>query len=180
MARTRKLSQDDIVNSAFELIAEIGLNNLSARSVAKQMGCSTQPIYQEFKSMADLRQHIFLKIDDYLQTEIFTKAITGDNVVDMGLSYIHFATHESELFKILFLDDYGGGERMHTFSYEMFTKRAQEDATYAQLTGEQMNRLHNGTWITVTGLASLSCSAIIHPTTEQLVAIIKDSIRVNM
>lgn len=177
MARQKKYSRQQLIDGAFEVVAEHGFRNFTAREVAKKLHSSTQPIYLEFSGMDDLKEAVSVKLHDYLRTKIFTRTITGDNVIDMGLSYIYFATHESELFKCLFVEDYGGGERMYSFSNNTFTERARADETYARLTPFEMAQLHDATWITVTGLASLSCSTIIHPTEEQLITIIKDSIR---
>lgn len=50
------------------------------------------------------------------------------------------------------------------------------DPTYADLSEEQIESLHNGTWIIATGIAALMSSSIIHPTDEQIEKMIQDSI----
>ncbi|MGX7199716.1 TetR/AcrR family transcriptional regulator [Enterococcus nangangensis] len=176
MARKKVITRQQILDAAYDLVAQEGFQKFTARNIAQHMACSTQPIYLEFRNMDELKEAVFDRIHDYLGEEIFTKAITGDNVVDMGLNYIYFAKHENKLYKALYLEDYGGGERMHSFSYTMFSQRARKDEHYANLPEDVINRLHTGTWITVTGLASLMSSNIIHPTQEQMIAIIQDSI----
>ena len=176
MARRKEITRDQILVAALIVVEEQGFHRFTARSVARQMKCSTQPIYLEFTNMDGLREAVFNRIHDYLGDEIFSKSVTGDNVVDMGLNYIAFARERSQLFKALFIEDYDGGERMYNFSEEMFTKHAKEDEHYQNLSAEIMDRLHSGTWITVTGLASLMSSGILTPDQKQLTAIIQDAI----
>lgn len=175
MARRKVITRAQILTAAYDLVAQEGFQRFTARNIAAHMHCSTQPIYLEFKNMEDLKEAVFLKIESYLSEVIFNEVRTGDSVIDMGLNYIYFAQKENKLYKALYLEDYGGGERMHNFSYRMYAKRVSEDKKYAALNKTQVEALHTGTWIIVTGLASLMSSKIIHPTEEQLTQIIQDS-----
>ncbi|WP_071131790.1 TetR/AcrR family transcriptional regulator [Enterococcus timonensis] len=169
------MTREDIIKAGYELVAQEGFHKFTARNIAKLMGTSTAPIYAEFHSMDALKETIFQRIENYLGEVIFNEVRTGDSIVDMGLNYIYFAMGENKLYKALYLEDYGGGERMHNFSYRMYTKRVSEDNKYQSLSKGQVDALHYGTWIIVTGLASLMSSHIIMPTEEQLISIIKDS-----
>lgn len=176
MARRKVITREQILNAAYDLVAQEGFQKFTARNIANHMGCSTQPIYLEFKNMDDLKEAVFQKIEDYLSEVIFQEKRTGDSVVDMGLNYIYFAQRENKLYKALYLEDYGGGERMHNFSFTRYAKRMSEDEKYADLTEKQVAALHTGTWIIVTGLASLMSSGIISPSEEQLISLIENSI----
>lgn len=65
---------------------------------------------------------------------------------------------------------------MQNFSYTYFVNTVKRDPTYADLSEEQIESLHNGTWIIATGIAALMSSSIIHPTNEQIEKMIQDSI----
>lgn len=45
MLRSTIIAQEVIIEAAFELVRKEGFEVLSARNIAKQIGCSTQPIY---------------------------------------------------------------------------------------------------------------------------------------
>lgn len=62
------------------------------------------------------------------------------------------------------------------FSYNYFREIVKEDERYNQLSDEYVDALHTGTWVAVTGLASLMSSNIMHPTEEQIIALIKRTI----
>ncbi len=59
-------------------------------------------------------------------------------------------------------------KRCKNFSYTYFVNTVKRDPTYADLSEEQIESLHNGTWIIATGIAALMSSSIIHPTDEQI------------
>ena len=57
MPAVKKVSKDDIIDAAIDVLRDDGFSAINARSVAKKLGCSTQPIYFSFKSMEELRQY---------------------------------------------------------------------------------------------------------------------------
>ena len=55
MPAVRRISRDAIVDAAVEVLREGGFSAVNARSVAKKLGCSTQPIYSSFQNMDELK-----------------------------------------------------------------------------------------------------------------------------
>ena len=51
MPAVRKVSKDQIIDAALEVLRDDGFSAINARSVDKKLGCSTQPIYFSFKNM---------------------------------------------------------------------------------------------------------------------------------
>lgn len=176
MARRKTITRDQILNAAYDVVATEGFSRFTARNIASKMKCSTQPIYLEFKNMDDLKEALFDKIHTYLATDVFPVPHTGRTIIDLALNYIHFAKRENKLYRALYLEEYGGGQRMQEFSYHLFTDAVKKDPEFKDLTEEQIESLHMGIWIVATGIASLMSSGIIHPTDEQIEVLINDSI----
>ncbi|MGK0552334.1 TetR/AcrR family transcriptional regulator [Enterococcus faecalis] len=176
MARKKTITKEQILNAAYEVVATEGFSKFTARNIANKMKCSTQPIYLEFKNMDDLREALFKKIHNYLAKEIFPVKHTGNTIVDLALNYIHFAASESKLFRALYLEEYGGGQKMQEFSYNYFSEAVKEDEQYTNLNDEQIDSLHLGTWVVATGIAALMSSGIIHPSDQQIERLMQDSI----
>ena len=44
MPAVRKVSKEQIIDAAVEVLRDDGFSAINARSVAKKLGCSTQPI----------------------------------------------------------------------------------------------------------------------------------------
>lgn len=50
-----KVSKEEILSAAVELVRQNGENALNARNIARNLGCSTQPIFSNFIGMDELR-----------------------------------------------------------------------------------------------------------------------------
>ena len=92
------------------------------------------------------------------------------------LSSIPFSKKKPKLFISLFIDESGGGKKMYDVSYQYFKEVVKEDPTYKDLPADFIEALHDGTWITITGVASLMASGFITPNRQQIVEIIQHSI----
>ena len=55
MPAIKKVSREDIIDAAVEVLREGGFSAVNARSVAQKLGCSTQPIYFSFQNMSELK-----------------------------------------------------------------------------------------------------------------------------
>ena len=55
MPAIKKISKEAIIDAAVDVLREGGAAAINARSVAKKLGCSTQPIYLSFQNMDDLK-----------------------------------------------------------------------------------------------------------------------------
>ena len=55
MPAAKRVSRDQIIDAAVDVLRDGGFSAVNARSVAKKIGCSTQPIYFSFKSMDELK-----------------------------------------------------------------------------------------------------------------------------
>ncbi|WP_122646688.1 TetR/AcrR family transcriptional regulator [Enterococcus mediterraneensis] len=174
--RRKVYTKEHILKAAYEVISKEGFSKFTARNIAKKMGISTQPIYLEFKNMQDLKNTLVEMVMKDLQENVFPVERTGNTLVDLGINYVKFAQENRNLYVALFVDEYGGGQLMHNFSYEYFKELVKKDPEYSDLSEEYIEALHDGTWIVVTGIASLMSSGIIHPTDEQIGALIQQSI----
>lgn len=176
MVRKKIYTKEHILKATWEVVATEGFSGFTARNIAKKMGISTQPIYLEFKNMNDLKETLLEEIYKYLADEIFPQKVTGDTVFDLGINYIRFAQKEHRLYVALFIEDYGGGQKMHDFSSNYFEQLIKNHPKYQHLSSEYIEALHTNLWITVTGMSTLMSSGIISPTDEQIVDMMQEVI----
>ncbi|GIM55546.1 hypothetical protein CAPN005_21930 [Capnocytophaga cynodegmi] len=66
MPKTTTITKEIIIETAFEMVRREGFSVLSARNIAKKIGCSTQPIYWTYKNMDDLKSEVCQKALTYL------------------------------------------------------------------------------------------------------------------
>lgn len=174
--RRKVYTKDQILKAAYEVVEKEGFSGFTARNIAKKMGISTQPIYLEFKNMDDLKNTLLDEVYNHLYYKVFPKEHIGDPLIDLGISYINFAREQPHLYTALYVEEYGGGQKMHDFSYNYFRELIKKQPQYEALTDEAIHALHVGTWIVVTGIATLMSSGIIHPTEEEIAVIIRGTI----
>lgn len=104
MARKETITKNDILNAAFEMARQEGLEEVSARTLAAKAGCSTQPIFRVYKNMEELGEEVFAKAIDFFEAYYESFPRKNDTpFVNLGLAYISFAQQESQLFRLLFL-----------------------------------------------------------------------------
>ena len=51
-----KITKEMIENASFEVIRERGHENLSARTIAEYLKCSTQPVLYSFRTVDEIRE----------------------------------------------------------------------------------------------------------------------------
>lgn len=98
-----KITEKMIVDAAFEIARETGAENINARTVAKKLNCSTQPVMYHFATIEELKKAVYAKSDRY-HTEYLMKAEEAQKEVmlGIGINYIRFAVEEPHLFRFLF------------------------------------------------------------------------------
>ena len=102
-----KVNREDIIKTCLEIVRSSGTEGINARNIASVLGCSTQPIFSNFKSMEELTEatilaayQIYLNfINEEVNSEKYPKYKA------FGMAYIRFARDEKELFKLLFMRD---------------------------------------------------------------------------
>ena len=55
-----KITKQDIINTAIELVRASGDGAINARAIASALNCSTQPIFSNFETMDDLRDDVIV------------------------------------------------------------------------------------------------------------------------
>ena len=102
-----KVSKEDIINTAVDIVRNSGADAINARALASLLDCSTQPIFSNFASMDELHFAVLEKADaiynKYIQREIESKKYPPYKA--SGMAYIRFAKEEKELFKLLYMRD---------------------------------------------------------------------------
>ncbi len=102
-----KNTREEIIKAAVEIIRSNGEAALNVRSVAEALGCSTQPVFSNFKTMDELKGEVIKKAqliysafaEEHINSEQFS------NYKAQGMAYITFAKNESHLFKLLYLNN---------------------------------------------------------------------------
>ena len=104
MPAVRKASREQIIDAAVAVLRDDGFSAINARSVAKKLGCSTQPIYFSFKNMDELKAALTERAIE-LHTQRVRDSLRAHEGSDSryssyGMGFVKFAAEEKQLFPL--------------------------------------------------------------------------------
>ena len=156
MAPKNKFTKKEMVAAALQVVRKRGIDGLTAKNIADELGTSTQPIFTCFGSM------------DVVKAEVYKDAVNiYDRYADVGLreripffgvgmQYIRFAREEPELYRLLFLTkipekEYGAMKAMHHLQELV---RPTLTSIY-HITDEEADMYFRDLWLIVHSLSTL-------------------------
>ena len=103
MARKTTISREVILEAALKMLIRDGYASVNVKTLAAEIGCSTQPIVWHFESMEGLRR----ALSEYAMAYAAKKAASNyENKLEsfefLGRSYVKMALREPNLFKFLY------------------------------------------------------------------------------
>ena len=169
MPATRKVSREEIVDAAVAVLCDGGFSAVNARSVAKKLGCSTQPIYFSFKNMDELKTALTERaIQMHTQRVRDSLRIHEGNdsrYSSYGMGFVRFAAEEKQLFRWLYLD----GVQLGTYQNDVLIREVidviVEDFGYTE---DVARRFHQDMIYFSYGLAILANTGHLHLTETEL------------
>ncbi len=163
-----KITKEDIVKTAVELVRERGEGALNARAIAAALDCSTQPVFSNFSTMEELKEAvIFSAYKRYLS---FLKSETESGKYPpykaYGMAYIRFAKEERELFKLLFMRDRSREPLSLSPDFEESVKMIMKANG---LSLEKARLMHLEMWTAVHGIGTMLATSFF-PLEEELIS----------
>ncbi|MBU8907658.1 TetR/AcrR family transcriptional regulator [Desertibacillus haloalkaliphilus] len=98
MSPKKKFSEDEVVEAAFEIAKKEGIENITIRKVADQLGSSIAPIYVNFVDVDDLKRAVVKKIVQ-LSEDMIHEQHSENSFRDIGIASLKFAEEYPVLFK---------------------------------------------------------------------------------
>ena len=139
MPRKNLFTRDMFINAAFRSSGRRATTSFSARSLARELGCSTMPVYSYLKSMKTLVNDLEEKAVDLMVTYQTTSS-TGQPFLDMGHGYVLFARNEKNLFRFLFMGQDSSQRSSRTGRQQ---RRSEKDLLGLLFAGEGRDRRHS-------------------------------------
>ena len=107
MPAKAKVTKEMIVDAAFAIAREAGVECINARTVSERLHCSTQPVMYHFATMEALKRTVYAKADLYHSEYLMNLKHSPNGVMlGIGLNYIRFAIEEPHLFRFLFQSNF--------------------------------------------------------------------------
>lgn len=165
-----RITKEMILNAAFDITRNEGIEKLSNREIAKKMNCSIRPIYYQFKNSEELYKALYNKINSYFY-DFIMKNVVDDipHYKQIGINYIKFAQEETNFFKVLFMSP--ARDVPNTFvatDKNGFAGVIDAIKLSTHLSEKDIKSFHTKMWIFVHGIATLTVSKSVKFTEEQI------------
>ena len=176
MSAVIKIKKEDLVKGAIKIIRDNGETELSARNLAKVVGCSTQPIFRLFKNMDDLKNTVYDDVYEIQKKYIENGKEHQIPFIGIGLSYIEFASKEKNLFKFLFMSEFSKDNNI----LDMADKDSNIIDMIVKSTGlsyESSKLIYIYTWLIIHGIASMMATTNSKLDSSEIETIIFDAFK---
>ena len=105
-----KFMKEEIVEAALRVTREGGIDSLTARSLAAELGASTRPMFTYFETVDELKHEVYEAAKGIYKTYIERGLAEPVPFLGVGQNTIRFAREEPELFRLLFLQKPDGAD----------------------------------------------------------------------
>ena len=170
-----KVTKEEIINAAIQLVRTAGVQSVNARTVSSLLNCSTQPIFSNFTTMDDLHVAVIQKAGDLYNAYIENEIRSGDypTYKATGMAYIRFAKEERELFKLLYMRD----RLSEPFPKELDMDDQIENILHnaTGLDGDAAKLFHLEMWAYVHGIATMFATGYFDPEWELVSKMLTDA-----
>ena len=177
-----KISKDMILDAAFEIVRQEGMEKLSNRELANKLKCSIRPIYYQFENVEQMQKELYMKIEQYFYKFLLDNMIEGiPQYKQVGINYIKFAKKEKKLFQTLFMSDTG-------LTPDAFVSKAGKDYKEIEklvristnLKDDDIKDFHTKMWIFCHGIATLVANGTVKLTDNQIQELLSDEFQALM
>ncbi len=152
MPPVKKSERRDMIDAVISMIEESGFESVSARTLARRLDISTQPIYREFGDMAGVKKAALER-----GFEIFCQYTAGE-ALDQAENYVRFAVERSNLFNFLFRNKQYEYKDLDDLKHKLIpaTDILERLSAITGLAGDDVYTLHLYIWMALHGLASMA------------------------
>lgn len=156
-----KVTKEDIICAAVDIVRKNGVQAINARTVATALNCSTQPVFSNFATMDELHSAVLERADalcrDYIRREVESGKFPTYKA--SGMAYIRFAKQERELFKLLYMCDRSGASIPENSELNNQMETLVHDNT--GLESEDAKLFHFEMWAVVHGIATMFATGFL-------------------
>ena len=107
MGRKAKIDKKMILEAAYELLEEGGIEAVAIKSIAAKLGCSTQPVSWHFGNMTELKKELYYYAGEKLysgMTPLMADKPAFEAFFVTGVYYISMACDHPNVFRFINVD----------------------------------------------------------------------------
>ena len=156
MAPRNKFTREEMVEAAVNVVREKGIDALTAKALASELGVSTQPVFTCFHTIEEAKREVRTAAermyDSYMEEGLHMKV----PFLGVGMQYINFAKEEPQLYRMLFLptSEDGSSSVIDALHHSQNLVRESLQQTY-HIDAQTADRYYRDMWLVVHSLATL-------------------------
>jgi AcrR family transcriptional regulator len=172
-----------ILDAARALCFSEGVSGISARKIARQVGCSATAIYLHYRNLGDVLHHLRME-GHQLLAEYFRSVDATlpplDRLREMGRAYHRFGLDHPNYYELMFLHTLREPLQRDFVQQEIFTLLLVRDAVKSGQDAGVVRRdldaftIAHGLWSTMHGLTSLAVAGLLVRTAPGQDAVLLD------
>ena len=166
-----KYTREEIVQKAFEMAREKGIDAVVARELGKALGTSSSPIFTAFKNMEELHREVrkvaLKEFESYVSDALnYTPAFKY-----VGMKMIEFAMREPKLFQLVYMREHDSSQ-----SYAMLIDELGDTVRVCieimqkeyVLSKEEAEMIFRQVWLHTFGICVLVAGKVCRLTPEEI------------
>lgn len=165
------LVKSTLIDAAFQMAREKGIESVVARELGKRLGTSSSPIFTAFKNMEELHKEVrnmaMKEFESYVRDAVnYTPAFKH-----VGERMIQFAAAEPKLFQLLYMKEHNISQSYQELigelgdTVEVCLEVMQKDYV---LSREDAEKLFGQIWLHTFGICVLVAGKVCHFTREEI------------
>lgn len=176
MARKETVTKAILLDAAYEMLKEEGIDQVTARKLAAKANCSTQPIFRIYNNMDELYADLFAKalgcFEEFVATFPKTTVVP---FVSLGQAYIGFAQKFPNVFKFVFLSKERFGHSLYDMVNGQNGSVTREITAATSQGASNPSELFMKMWIFIQGAACMSLTDDYDLPDQETLAMLKDA-----
>lgn len=160
MPPKQRITREMILDKSFAMFMNEGMEAVNARSIAKALNCSTQPIFSYFAGMDDLKSALDQRAKDSFNEMIEHCGEEGPSIEGVCNAYVRFAGEQPRLFAHLFMQQ-GSTLGDVLSSSELRETLAAGESERTGISGMQAKELCESVWVHAHGLAAARAAGLV-------------------
>lgn len=156
MAPRNKYTREEMVEAAVRVVREKGIDALTAKALASELGVSTQPVFTCFHTIDEAKREVRATAENVHESYVRTGLHMPIPFLGIGMQYLRFAKEEPQLYRLLFLMTNGDENNcvMDALRHAQNLVRESLQQTY-HIDAQTADRYFRDMWLVVHGLATL-------------------------
>lgn len=156
MAPRNKYTREEMVEAAVRVVRKKGIDALTAKALASELGVSTQPVFTCFHTIDEAKREVRDAAEKVYDGYVTAGLRMQPPFYGVGMQYIRFAKEEPQLYRLLFLSTNGeeNNSVMDALRHSQDLVRESLQQTY-HIDAQTADFYFRDMWLVVHSLATL-------------------------